>query len=78
MPHAQHPVLASAFRAEARDAWPREGHADPDKALVMHYIGDLVENGAAEWGWLPDGTIELRLFGEAVFHLRETEIERII
>lgn len=78
MPHALHPVLATTFQAEARDAWPREGHADPVKALVMRSIGDLVENGAAEWVWLPDGTIELRLFGEAVFHLRETEIVRII
>lgn len=78
MPHAQRPVLAAAFQAEPPDAWPAEGHADPDKAFVMHYIGGLVENGAAEWGWLPDGTIELRLFTGAVFHLREAEIERII
>jgi hypothetical protein len=72
MPHALHPVLATTFQAEARDVWPREGHADPDQALVMHSIGDLVENGPAGWDY------SLSLFGEAVVHLRETEIERTI
>lgn len=72
------PVSALVFCAEAPAAWPGSGDADPDKAFVMRCIGRLVKNGAAEWGWLPDGTIELRLSAGAVFHLRETEIRRII
>lgn len=73
-----HPVVSTAFRAEAAAAWPEASDAVPGKALVMRGIGRLVEDGAAEWGWLPDGTIELRLSAGAVFHLRESEIERII
>ncbi|KHJ54581.1 hypothetical protein LA66_08245 [Aureimonas altamirensis] len=72
------PVSAVVFLAEAAAAWPEAGDADPCKAYVMRSIGRLVKNGAAEWSWLPDGTIELRLYAGAVFHLRETDIRRII
>lgn len=77
MPHARKPMLVSAFRAESPEAWPDTVWDDPDKALVMKFIGELVASGAAEWGWLLDGAIELRLRFGPVFHLRDSEIKRV-
>lgn len=77
MPQAQL-VLAKEFQPEPPKAWPACGYADADKALVMNRIGDLIRQGEAEWGWLADGDIELRLSSGAVFYLRETTIERIV
>ena len=36
-------------------------HTDPDKALVMICIGQLVADGYAQWTMLGDGDIELSL-----------------
>ncbi|MFN4128323.1 MAG: hypothetical protein ACK4GC_00665, partial [Paracoccaceae bacterium] len=47
-------------------------------ARKFYLCSPLLSGGITEWRWLPEGTIQLRLFGETVFHLRETEIERII
>ncbi|MFD2249568.1 hypothetical protein FHS82_004021 [Pseudochelatococcus lubricantis] len=50
---------------------------DPDKTLVMNWIGGLIRNGHAEWGMLGNGDIELRFLSGEVFHLRETTILRV-
>lgn len=58
-------------------AWPEHGHADPDKARVMAWIGALIRAGHAEWGMLGNGDIELRFMTGEVFHLGETAITRV-
>jgi len=78
MPHAQL-ALASEFQPEPAKLWPKGGcYSDADKTLVMNRIGDLIRQGEAEWGWLADGDIELRLSSGAVFYLRETTVERVV
>ena len=77
MPQAQ-PVLVKEFQAEPAKSWPEDCNADADKTMVMGWIGGLIRQGEAEWGWLADGDIELRLSSGAVFHLRAARIERIV
>ncbi len=70
-------MLVTAFQPQPPEAWPDIGWTDPDKALVMKLVGELVASGAAEWDWFVDGVIELRLRFGPVFHLSDSEIERI-
>lgn len=77
MPHAPKPLLATVFRPEPAEAWPDREWGDPDKTVVMDFARDLIASGAAEWGWLPSGDIELRLRFGPVFHLREKDVARV-
>ena len=52
-------------------------HTDPDKALVMTYIGQLVADGYAEWTMLDDGDIELSFNSGETFLLAERVIIRL-
>jgi hypothetical protein len=53
-------------------------YADPAKALVMTYLGQLVGDGYAEWHMLDNGDVELRFYTGEVFLLADTTILRII
>jgi hypothetical protein len=50
---------------------------NPDKALVMTYIGRLVAGGFAEWEMLENGEVELRFNSGETYLLAETTILRI-
>jgi hypothetical protein len=52
-------------------------HLDPDKALVMAYIGQLVADGLAVWDVLDSGEIEVRLISGETYLLAETTILRL-
>jgi hypothetical protein len=52
-------------------------HADPAKALVMSYIGQLVADGYAQWTKLNDGDIELTFNSGETFLLAERVIIRL-
>jgi hypothetical protein len=56
------------------DAIARLCPADPAKALVMKYIGQLVADGFAEWDMLDNGNIQLRFNTGERFLLAETVI----
>ncbi|MEO5757367.1 MAG: hypothetical protein ABIQ51_10995 [Mesorhizobium sp.] len=51
--------------------------ADAAKALVMTAIGQMVDDGAAEWSLAATGEIELRLATGEVFLLGDQEITRL-
>jgi hypothetical protein len=51
--------------------------ADPAKALVMTYLGQLVGDGYAEWHMLDNGDVELRFYAGETFLLADTTITRI-
>jgi hypothetical protein len=51
--------------------------ADPAKALVMKYIGQLVADGFAEWDMLDNGDVQLRFNTGETFLLAETVIIRL-
>jgi hypothetical protein len=50
---------------------------NPDKALVMTYIGRLVADGFAVWEMLENGEIELRFNSGETYLLAETTILRL-
>jgi hypothetical protein len=50
---------------------------DPDKALVMTYIGQLVADGFAVWDILHNGEIEVRFTSGETYLLAETTILRL-
>lgn len=50
---------------------------NPDKALVMKYIGQLVADGYAEWAVLDSTEIEVRFTSGETFLLAETTILRL-
>ena len=52
-------------------------HADPDKALVMTAIGELVAGGHAQWTMLDDGDVELSLNSGERFLLAERVVVRL-
>jgi hypothetical protein len=52
-------------------------HADPMKALVMKYIGQLVAVGHAQWEMLENGGVQLRCRTGEIFLLEETVIVRV-
>lgn len=52
-------------------------HADPMKALVMKYIGQLVAAGHAEWELRVNGSVQLCFRTGEIFLLEETVIVRV-
>jgi hypothetical protein len=50
---------------------------NPDKALVMTYIGQLVADGYAEWDMLDTGEIEVRFSSGEAYLLAKTTILRL-
>jgi hypothetical protein len=62
-------AAADALVALARD--------NPDKALVMKYIGQFVADGYAEWVALSNGEIEVRFTTGETYLLAETTIIRL-
>jgi hypothetical protein len=52
-------------------------HADPMKALVMKYIGQLVTAGHAEWEMRENGSVRLRCRTGEIFLLEERMIVRV-
>jgi hypothetical protein len=50
---------------------------NPDKALVMTYIGQLVADGFAAWDMLDNGEIEVRFTSGETYLLAETTILRL-
>jgi hypothetical protein len=60
------------------DALARLRHADPGKALVMKFIGQLVADGFAKWEMLDSGEIELRFDTGEIFNFGEKAIVRLV
>jgi hypothetical protein len=52
-------------------------HADPAKARVMIYVGQLVADGQAEWNMLDNGDIQLSLNTGETLLLAERVIIRL-
>src|SRR5262245_60162659 len=52
-------------------------YSDPDKALVMTAIGQLVAAGRAEWTMLDDGDVELSFNSGETFILAERVVIRL-
>jgi len=52
-------------------------HADPAKAYVMHYVGQLVADGQAQWNMLGNGDIQLSLNTGETLLLAERVIIRL-
>ena len=50
---------------------------DPDKALVLSYVGRLAADGFAIWKLLDNGEIEVRLVSGETYLLSQTTILRI-
>jgi len=50
---------------------------DPDKALVMKYIGQLVVDGYAEWDMLDHGEVLVRFTSGETYLFGETTILRL-
>ncbi|MFO1144775.1 MAG: hypothetical protein U1E59_20830 [Amaricoccus sp.] len=53
--------------AAVADALATLARNDPDKALVMRYIGRLVTDGCAEWAMLGTGEVEVRFTSGETF-----------
>jgi hypothetical protein len=51
--------------------------SDPNKALVMTAIGQLVADGHAEWTMLDDGDVELSFNSGETFILAERVVIRL-
>ena len=56
---------------------PSAVYSDPDKALVMTAIGQLVADGHAEWTMLDDGDVELSFNSGGTFLLAERVVIRL-
>ena len=67
-PQFHHVVEVDGTRRSIRSPACRRRCADPDKALVMSYLDQLVTNGYAEWSERSDGDLELR-FNSGQRHL---------
>lgn len=61
----------------AIDALVALADGNPDKALVMKYIGQLVVDGYAEWEMLGGGEVEVRFTTGETYLLAETTILRL-
>ncbi len=61
----------------AIDALVALAQDNPDKALVMKYIGPLVADGYAEWAMLDNGEVEVRFTSGQIYLLAETTILRL-
>ncbi|MCP4559389.1 MAG: hypothetical protein GY873_35270 [Bosea sp.] len=62
---------------EAIDAFVALARDNPDKALVMSYIGQLVADGFAAWEMLGNGEVEVRFTSGETYLLAETTILRL-
>ena len=62
---------------EAIDAFVALARDNPDKALVMSYIGQLVADGFATWEMLDNGEVEVRFTSGETYLLAETTILRL-
>lgn len=62
---------------EAIDALVALAQDNPDKALVMKCIGQLVVNGYAEWEMLDNGKVEIRFTSGETYLLARTTILRV-
>lgn len=62
---------------EIIDALVALAQNNPDKALVMKYIGRLVADGYAEWAMLDNGEVEVRFTSGEIYLLAETTILRL-
>ena len=62
----------------APDAIAGAVYSDPDKALVMTAIGQLVADGHAEWTMLDDGDVELCFNSGETFILAERVVIRLV
>ena len=62
---------------EVIDALVALAQDNPDKALVMRYIGQLVADGYAEWAMLDNGEMEVRFTSGETYLLAETTILRL-
>ena len=51
--------------------------SDPDKALILTAIGELVADGHAQWTMLDDGDVELSFNSGEIFILSETVVIRL-
>jgi hypothetical protein len=67
LPGAEETIAALVARAEG----------NPNKALVLTYIGHLVADGFAMWKMRENGEIELRLNSGETYLLAETTILRL-
>jgi hypothetical protein len=63
-------------QAHAIDTLVEHARGNPEKALVMTYIGGLVSSGFAELQPLDNGEFELRFTSGETFLLAETTILR--
>ncbi|AKU97917.1 hypothetical protein AKJ09_04581 [Labilithrix luteola] len=50
---------------------------DPDKAVVISYIGELVVDGLAVWDLLQSGDVEVRLASGETYLLGESTVLRL-
>ena len=62
---------------EAIDGLVALAKDNPDKALVMTYIGQLVADGFAVWDMLDNGEIEVRFTSGETYLLAETTVLRL-
>lgn len=62
---------------EAIDAFVALARDNPDKALVMTYIGQLVADGFATWDMLDNEEIEVRFTSGETYLLARTTILRL-
>ncbi len=62
---------------DAIDAFVALASDNPDKALVMTYIGQLVADGFAVWERLDNGEVEVRFTSGETYLLAETTILRL-
>jgi hypothetical protein len=62
---------------EAIDALVALAKDDPDKALVMTHMGQLVADGFAVWDIRHNGEIEVRFISGEAYLLAETTILRL-
>ena len=62
---------------EAIDAIVAFAEDNPDKALVVTYIGRLVADGFAAWEMLDNGEIEVRFTSGEAYLLAENTILRL-
>lgn len=66
-----------AGAATATDTLMALARDNPDKALVMKYIDQLVADGYAEWAMLDSGEVEVRFTSGETYLLAETTILRL-
>jgi hypothetical protein len=64
-------------RAMSRGPFARRRYADPDKALVMSLLEQLVADGYAEWVDRGNGDIEVRFHSGQRFLLARHTITRL-